>query len=276
LETALLALVLATAACSSGTEPESTPDPVARSIDVGGYRLATRMRGTRTPTVVLLSGLDTPMDAWGEVEVEAGAFARVFAYDRGGVGASEAAPGARTGEAVATELHALLAAAELAPPYVLVAHSFGGIHARVFAGLYPSEIAGLVLVDASHEDQLDLVPPELLPQIAGSLTYDGAKAEMLAQPQSTAQVRAAGVLPQGPLVVLTSMKPEDGETQESKQAWYDLHQQWVDQVPGAVHLTTTSAGHQIPLEEPSLVVGAIRQVTDRVAGATAVVSARDR
>jgi pimeloyl-ACP methyl ester carboxylesterase len=221
---------------------------------------------------VLLSGLDAPMAAWGQVESKAANFGRVLNYDRAGVGTSEAAPGARTAEAVATELHTLLAKVEFPPPYVLVAHSLGGIHARVFAGRYPGEVAGLVLIDAAHEDQLDLVPPEVLSQIAGSLTYQGARAEVLAQSQSTAQVRAAGVLPQVPLVVLTSMKPEDGETTESKQYWYDLHHQWVTWVPGAVHLTTTNAGHQIPLEEPSLVVDAIRQVADRVAGVTAAMS----
>ncbi len=78
------------------------------------------------------------------------AFTRVCSYDRAGHGASDPAPQPRDARAIATELHVLLAASGEPGPYLLVAHSIGALDARVYRGLYPSEVAGMVLVDPSH------------------------------------------------------------------------------------------------------------------------------
>lgn len=105
------------------------------------------------PTVVMDAGLGMPAVSWGFVQPEVTKFARVCSYDRAGFGWSTAGPMPRTSKEIAKELHALLVAAGEKPPYVLVAHSFGGFNVRVYTGLYPAEVAGLVLVDTSHEDQ---------------------------------------------------------------------------------------------------------------------------
>jgi pimeloyl-ACP methyl ester carboxylesterase len=119
-------------------------------------------------------------------------------------------------------------------------------------------------VDATHEDLEQSIPPEVLEQLLPQLRYPGARAEARGFNLSLEQVRAAGPLPRRPLVVLTSMRLEPGQTSEQKQRWYDAHQRWVDQVPGATHVVTTQSGHNIQMEEPSLVVTAVRQVVDRV------------
>jgi pimeloyl-ACP methyl ester carboxylesterase len=67
----------------------------------------------------------------------------------------------RTSAQVARELHALLAAAGEKPPYLLVGYSLAGFNIRVYNGMYSSEVAGMVLVDASHEDQLRRMPPSI-------------------------------------------------------------------------------------------------------------------
>lgn len=80
-------------------------------------------------------------------------YTRACWYDRAGVGWSDPPVTPRTSASVANDLHELLQRASVPPPFVLVGASIGGEYARVYAGRYPSEIAGLVLVDSSHPDQ---------------------------------------------------------------------------------------------------------------------------
>ena len=109
--------------------------------------------GKGDPTVILDSGGGVPAVGWIKVQPEVAKFARVCSYDRAGYGWSEPGPLPRTSLQIARELKALLEAAGEPGPYVLVGHSFGGFNIRVYTGLYPRDVVGLVLVDASHEDE---------------------------------------------------------------------------------------------------------------------------
>jgi pimeloyl-ACP methyl ester carboxylesterase len=117
--------------------------------------------GQGTPTVVLDSGLGDSFISWEKVQPQIAKFTRVCSYDRAGIGYSDPSPRARMSQVIAEELHALLEAAQISPPYVLVGHSMGGYDVRVFAGRYRSEVAGMVLVDASHPEQEKRLPVEL-------------------------------------------------------------------------------------------------------------------
>lgn len=114
-----------------------------------------------SPTVILDSGLGVPAVGWKLVQPEIAKFTRVCSYDRAGYGWSSPGPMPRTSSEIAKELHALLSAAGEKPPYILVAHSFGGYNVRVYTGMYPAEVAALVLVDTSHEDQVSRMPRSL-------------------------------------------------------------------------------------------------------------------
>jgi pimeloyl-ACP methyl ester carboxylesterase len=127
-------------------------DNLALSIDC---------RGQGSPTVVLDSGLGVPAVGWNPVQTGVAKFARVCSYDRAGYGWSGASSAPRTSAQIVKELHALLEAANEKGPYILVGHSFGGYNVRVYNGQYPTDVAGMVLVDASHEDQNDRMPPEM-------------------------------------------------------------------------------------------------------------------
>lgn len=129
----------------------SAPRPPGELIDVGGYRLHARVEGKGSPTVVLLNGAGDYSFVWSLVQPEVARFARTVAYDRAGDAWSDLGPTPRSMRQESAELHLLLAKAGLRPPYVLVGHSFGGLLARVFAGMYPGDVAGMVLVDATHE-----------------------------------------------------------------------------------------------------------------------------
>jgi pimeloyl-ACP methyl ester carboxylesterase len=130
-------------------------------IDVGGFKMHIHCTGQGTPTVILESGLGDTYVAWRKVQPQIAKFAHVCSYDRAGLGFSDSSSQPRTSKVMAEELHALLAAANIAPPYVLAGHSMGGFNVRLFASLYRNEVSGMVLVDSSHPDQENRLPPEL-------------------------------------------------------------------------------------------------------------------
>jgi len=134
---------------------------VALGADFPGVSLNLNCSGAGSPTVILDSGLGVPAIGWDFVQPEIAKFARVCSYDRAGYSWSTAGPMPRTSSEIAKELHALLTASGERGPYVLVAHSFGGFNVRVYTSKYPAEVAGLVFVDTSHEDQEKRMPPTL-------------------------------------------------------------------------------------------------------------------
>lgn len=118
-----------------------------RLIDVGTHRLHLLEQGTTGPSVVLEAGLMSTVLSWTELQGRLARRYRVISYDRAGLGWSEAGPLPRTADRIVDELHHLLQRAGVAPPYILVGHSFGGLTMPLFAARYPEETAGLVLVD---------------------------------------------------------------------------------------------------------------------------------
>ena len=128
-------------------------------VQVGSIRMNIDCSGQGSPTVILESGLGGPSVDWLMVQPEVAKFARVCSYDRAGYGWSNAGTEPRSSLQIAHELKQLLQAAGERGPYVLVGHSMGGYDIRVYTGQYPNDVVGMVLVDASHEDQ-DLRAPE--------------------------------------------------------------------------------------------------------------------
>jgi pimeloyl-ACP methyl ester carboxylesterase len=121
--------------------------PQGRMIRAGAHRLHLCSAGDGTPTVVLESGIAASSINWHSVQREIAGFTRVCSYDRAGFAWSERARTTRTPETLVSEMRALLREAGEPPPYLLVGHSFGGLIIRLYAAMYPEEVAGLVLVD---------------------------------------------------------------------------------------------------------------------------------
>lgn len=256
-----------------------------RLVDVGGYRLKLNCIGVGSPTVILEAGFGDLSVEWRTVQSEIAKFARVCSYDRAGYGGSDPGPIPRTSLQIATELNALLRNAGELPPYVLVGHSFGGYNVRVFNGLYPNEVAGIVLADATQEDQYELLPKawnaisaaqlrhcerqlryafllvdlgigRLMLKAQGAdhgsylilqTKYLRARASELEQIQTSAeQARRADHISDKPLVVLTAAENTD-DMGLSAQDFADFQRIWIDVLQMQLaHLSTR--GRRIMVE----------------------------
>jgi pimeloyl-ACP methyl ester carboxylesterase len=118
--------------------------PLGKLVDVGGYRVHLYCIGTGSPRVVIV-GAGFSID-WGLVQPEAAKFTQVCSYDHSGIGWSDDGPKDSCSLRV-NEVHTALKNAGIPPPYVLVGHSLGALVARLYAGRYPDEVAGIVFVD---------------------------------------------------------------------------------------------------------------------------------
>jgi len=115
-------------------------------VTIDGRSLRMLVAGHGDATVVFESEAGASLEMWGKVQPDVSRFARTASYDRAGMGLSDEGPPPRDGRHVAAELRRALLLAGIAPPYILVGASFGGPYVRVFAGMYPDDVAGIVLL----------------------------------------------------------------------------------------------------------------------------------
>lgn len=166
--TLLVSMLMSSSAFAAGKTTAIVDDPAythaQQLVEVEpGRRLNLYCTGQGTPTVVFDSGVTGETVGWALVQPMIAAHTRACSYDRAGSGFSD--PGTRTGSSanIVDDLHRLLRAASIAPPYILVGHSYGGMNVRLYKDLFPSEVVGMVLVDPTHEGwsqgvwQLDLL-----------------------------------------------------------------------------------------------------------------------
>jgi pimeloyl-ACP methyl ester carboxylesterase len=193
---------------------------------------------------------------------------RTCTYDRANRGSSDAAPKPRTSADVVADLDALLKAAAIAPPYVLVGHSFGGVSVRLFAADYPAEVAGIVLVDPTPTSFLDaecaLVSAELCAELR--LGFDpGQNPEGLDFLKSGVEVGAAGPLPDVPLIVLAATNHKQAAIsdpaieQQIETLWRKEESTLASSVPRGT-LDVVASGHDIQLIHPDAVISALTSV----------------
>lgn len=127
-------------------------------VQVNGRRMYIRCVGSAPgPLVVMDSGMGGSAPEWFQVQDMLHDI-RTCSYDRSGLGYSSATSEPRISSLLAEELHELLQHAGQPGPYILVGHSFGGYNIRYFAGAWPGDVAGMVLVDSSHPEQFERIP----------------------------------------------------------------------------------------------------------------------
>ena len=266
----------------------ATPPP-GRLVDVGGHRLHLWCTGSGAPSVILETGLGGTSADWGFVQPGVAEFTRVCSYDRAGMGFSDPGPSPRTTRRIVGELAQLLERGGVSGPLILVGASIGGFTARVFASDHSDRVAGLVLVDASHEDQKESVPgiapfvpilssigafrllgvsfgppPDSLAPAVQSFAratrfraagYQAAADELLHMTESAAEVRVARRPLAIPLVVVTGGRGNDP-------GWQDLQRGQVGLSQRGCQIVAAQSGHVVAIDEPQVVVNAIRATVD--------------
>jgi pimeloyl-ACP methyl ester carboxylesterase len=159
--TVFLVLSGSTAAPAQDAMTSPPLPPPGRLVDVGGWRLHLNCAGearTSGPTVILEAGAGDFSVDWSLVQPSVARFARVCSYDRAGSGWSDLGPRPRTMHQLVYELHTLLEKAGERPPYVLVGHSYGGALVRLYQLRYPTDVAGVVLVEAAADNPWRTAP----------------------------------------------------------------------------------------------------------------------
>lgn len=141
----------------SSNDQDAYPAP-GLLYDVGGHRLHLLCTGSGSPTVVLMNGLAEMSATWTRIVAEVSRTTRVCAYDRAGQGWSDDVEAPQDGLEITTDLHMLLARSGEPGPYVFVGHSAGGPYAMTYAGQYPTEVAGMVLLDSMSPDEFTDLP----------------------------------------------------------------------------------------------------------------------
>jgi pimeloyl-ACP methyl ester carboxylesterase len=273
-------------------ELAATPPP-GQLVDIGGYRLHLWCTGDGAPAVILDTGLGGSSADWGFVQPEVARFTRVCSYDRAGMGYSDPGPSPRTARRIASELATLLVHGGIAGPVVLVGASIAGLDVRVFASDHPERAAGLVLVDASHEDQAHEVPAmaryvpllstigvlrlfgvsfgQRVESLAPSVRqfaratnfraagYQAAADEIIHIRESTEEVRSSRRELTIPILVVTGARGAD-------ETWQQLQRDQASLSERGCLVIAHESGHVVPVDQPEVVVDAIRTVVESARG----------
>jgi pimeloyl-ACP methyl ester carboxylesterase len=230
-------------------------------VMVDGRSIRMLVSGRGEATVVFETGAGGLLEHWGKVQPDVSRFARTVTYDRaGGLGLSDDGPLPRDGHHIAAELRRALVSAGIAPPYTLVGASLGGPYIRIFAGMYPDDVAGMVLVDPTPDS-------ERVDNAAGLPEFES-------MPDTLAQARASRVPTGIPVFLIDAVSPlELPFTTEAIRTLRmslraDLeaesleYRKRLDGIPGSRLVVTNRSGHNVAMEQPELVVATIRQVVD--------------
>ena len=271
--------------------------PTGEMINVGTHSMHIFCVGKGGPTVVLNAGLGGLSLEWIRVQNTLAKQTRVCAYDRSGYGWSETSPYPRTSTVITGELFRLLKLAHVPGPYILVGHSFGGYTAQLFASRYQNETAGMVLVDASHPEQverfmaigLNTVPvkpvthvryshprlPKNLPAEVRNITLkhllEGSTMATVAEEYinfytSAQQVAEQLDIPEIPIMVLTRGQSgwKNNPNRESYEGlWQQLQSELAHMSPTSAHLWANQSGHHVHLDQPVMTANAITMVLER-------------
>lgn len=249
-------------------------------VPVGRHTLAATVIGAGSPAVVIEPSFGGCAADWQEIAGVLAQDTTVVTYDRAPYGASSAARDKRTPHDIAADLDGLLRELQVTGPVVLVGHSAGGIYVRAYAAEHLDRVAGMVLVESSHEGQrlvLDRLQPRstrlrvatTIPTIIreSRQARSGGDRRSVIREWRTFRRATAGrpALPPGglgarPLAVLTCARGNPSVTEPVYLAWHGLHRELAGLSSDSRHVISASPDHYLNFGDPELVIEAVRDV----------------
>lgn len=221
-------------------------------------------KAQHSPTVVFESGLGDGAKVWRKTIDALPSGSSVFTYDRPGYGKNPSAVSPRDPCTIATELRARLLASGTPPPYVLVGHSLGGQYAYAFARLFPQDVAGLILVDATapgHWQMLQSKFPAAASVVKVMKTTIFSKAM---RREFDAQEQCLADLPQTPLSfttrVLVRTQPDEMGGERMLNIEHEMAQKWLRMTGAAATEPVDRSGHYIQKDQPRILADIITRV----------------
>jgi pimeloyl-ACP methyl ester carboxylesterase len=257
----LVAVLLSMSAIPQGVFQGSQS---VRLVTVGSHKVFLNCTGDASgPTVILEAGTGDTSGVWIAVKKQVEKFARVCSYDRLGLGKSDKLTSRHTADEIVHDLHGLLHAAPVSPPYVMVGHSIGGIYVRKYADLYPTEVIGMVLLDSAHEEQFSRVSAlslEWAHRIASKFPAD----DQCVQGFLSGNERLVWHFDK-PLIVLEhgempAAADSDPMAKQSEAVFHALQQDLVSRSKYGQLREANKSGHNIQRDQPELVIQAIKDV----------------
>ena len=272
---------------TQAAQAQPAPAPDTRMVILKGRTMRVSVSGLERriagePVVILEAGAGAGLDEWSPAIPELARLAPVLAYDRHGIGRSESDTQPRTIRRVANALHDLLQEMRVAPPYVLVGHSWGGILIRGFSELYGPEVAGLAYietmdVETTRQELADALPPAerktaLEPPDIPTIPPDtppGLRAEYenLQQNMRSDYAEARGLRPAGGVPVAVVIAAPPGRLKHPGEVLMRLqikHQaSWALDSSNGLLIVSGAVGHNVAKADPGLVVQAVRHVLNQ-------------
>lgn len=251
------------------------PLPKRQWVRTSAGRMEFMRSGAGRPVWLLFNGAGIGLEGWQGLYPDIERLGTVFAWNRLGIGRSDPPRQVQSGRRVVRALSEALDHLDLQPPYVLVGHSLGGLHAQLFARLFPQDVAGVLLLDATHPDERDhgrghetrlaQVLDRLFP-LPTSAFRPNLEAELAAQAETAREVQAAGAFPPVPLVVVTGAQaPPRWLADAGAVARRREHQRHLARLsPSGEQVMAWRSGHFPQRSEPGLVLHAMA----RLAGQT--------
>jgi pimeloyl-ACP methyl ester carboxylesterase len=246
--------------------PEAAPDTLPRT-----HRLQTRCglleyarSGEGSPCIVLFNGAGMTLEGWHALHPRIEELGTVIAWNRFGVEGSDAPRKPQSGALVIAAVRELLSYVAAEPPYVLVGHSIGGLYANLFARLHPAEVAGVLLLEATHpcDAQPSLVDETQVErslakvqQLPASVFSDNLHSEVQALDRIASEIDAAGPFPPVPLVVVSSAS--------SRRMAHQRELATLSPPSMTEHILAQHSGHFPQLSEPELVLDALERLVRR-------------
>ncbi|SFE81601.1 Pimeloyl-ACP methyl ester carboxylesterase [Paenibacillus algorifonticola] len=223
--------------------------------------------GQGSPAVIFINGGSGPIEGWYKVFHETAQETSVFAYNRLGVSGSDKPHSPQHGNEIVASLVQVLADIELPPPYILVGHSLGGLYANLFARLFPDQVAGVVLLDSSHPQDLIINDTQnafirginRLLAIFDFLSPHRKWNEVHFVEQTVQQIELAGPFPDRPLFVVSGNKKPPMMPEHVMEIRRKNQLGLVQLSTHGHHVLASHSGHFPQLTEPDIVIQTIQK-----------------